>query len=143
MLVMGLVSSVWRYRFKVIVKEIFMSIKTGKLSFVSKAGLTNARISARKARLVIDMIRGQSVEKALDILDCCDKKTAPLVKKVILSALANAQDKHRVDADELIVKSAWVDEGRTFKRFMPRAQGSASPIRHRHSHINVVLDEVA
>lgn len=110
--------------------------------YLAKARLSNVRVSPRKARLVVDLIRGQHVERALEILTVCEKKTAPLVRKLLLSAVANAQDKHDADADELYVKSAWVDEGRTFHRFMPRARGSASPIRKRHSHITLLLDEV-
>lgn len=110
--------------------------------YISKAKLTNTRVSPRKARLVVDMIRGQHVERALDILECCDKKTAPVMKKLLLSAVANATDKEKINVDELYVKSVWVDPGRVYKRSMPRAQGRATPIRKRHSHITVVLDEV-
>lgn len=110
--------------------------------YVSKATLRNARVSARKARLVVDMIRGRQVEAALDILSCCDKKTAPLMKKLLMSAVANASERSGVDVDELFVKRAWVDEGRTFHRIMPRARGSATPIKKRHSTITVLLDEI-
>ncbi len=113
-----------------------------KEGFISKAILRNTRVSPQKARLVVDMVRGQQVERALEILDCCDKKTAPLVKKLLLSAVANAKDQSRVDIDELFVRRVWVDSGRSFNRVMPRARGSASPIIKRHSTITVVLDEI-
>lgn len=108
---------------------------------VSKATLRNVRVSPRKARLVIDLIRGNRVEVALDVLANCDKKTAPLLKKLILSAVANAGKNQGVDVDELYVKRAWVDEGRKLYRMIPRAQGRATPIRKRSSTITVVLDE--
>lgn len=109
---------------------------------VSKAILRNVRVSPRKARLVVDMIRGNRVETALDVLQNCDKKTAPILKKLLLSAVANAGRNQGVDVDELYVKRAWVDEGRKLMRMMPRAQGRATPIRKRSSTITVVLDEV-
>jgi large subunit ribosomal protein L22 len=110
--------------------------------YVSKASLQHTRVSPRKARLVVDMIRGKPIEQALDILSCCDKKTAPLLKKLVLSAVANASQTSGVNVDELYIKSAWVNAGRTYHRVMPRARGSASPIRKRHSSITVLLDEV-
>lgn len=110
--------------------------------YISKATLRNTRVPPRKARLVVDLIRGKQVERALDLLGACDKKTAPLVRKLILSAVANASERSGVDVDELYVKRAWVDEGRTLHRVMPRARGTASPIRKRHSHITVLLDEI-
>ena len=110
--------------------------------YISKARLSNARVSPRRARLVIDMVRGKSVGQALQDLEFCDKKTGPLLHKLILSAVANAKHKEGVDIEELFVKAAHVDEGRILKRFMPRAQGRATPIRKRHSHITVYLDEV-
>ena len=117
------------------------SIKT-KQPHISKAKLSNARVSPRKARLVVDLVRGKKVERALDLLETCNKKTAPLLKKLILSAVANAGNEQSVDVDELFVKSVWVDEGRTIKGIMPRARGSASPIRKRSSSITVLLDEI-
>ena len=109
---------------------------------ISKAMLRNTRVSAQKARLVVNMIRGKKVDVALDELRCCTKSTAPVVEKLLLSAVANADNKQSgVDIDELYVKSAWVDEGKTYHRFMPRAHGRATPIKKRHSTITVVLDE--
>jgi large subunit ribosomal protein L22 len=110
--------------------------------FLGKASLRNFRVSPRKARLVIDLIRGKRVGSALDILANCEKKTAPVVKKLLLSAVANIQEKEKgIDVDDLFVKSIWVSEGLKFYRFMPRAQGRATPIRKRSSTIEVRLDE--
>ena len=109
---------------------------------VSLATLSNTRISPRKARLVVDMVRGLQVEDALDVLRCSTKKAAPLLEKLLLSAVANASDRAGVDVDELYVKRAWVNEAKTLKRWMPRAHGRATPIRKRSSTITVVLDEL-
>lgn len=117
------------------------SIKTNE-GFISKATLRHTRVPPQKARLVIDLIRGKKVETALDLLEACSKKTAPLMKKLLLSAVANAKQNVGVDVDELFVKRAWVDAGRTLKRILPRARGSASPIKKRHSSITVLLDEI-
>lgn len=115
--------------------------KASAEGYVSQAQLYNVRVSPQKARLVIDLIRGKRVATALDRLQFCDKKTAPLVRKLIFSAVASAKKQSAVDIDELVVKRAWVDAGRTLKRSMPRAQGRATPIRKRHSTITVILDE--
>jgi large subunit ribosomal protein L22 len=109
--------------------------------FVSKASLKNYRCSPRKARLVADLIRGKNVSKAIDVLTFCDKKTAPVLKKLLLSAVANAKERSGIDVDELFIKSVWVDAGPTARRFMPRAQGRATPIRKRSSAMTIVLDE--
>jgi large subunit ribosomal protein L22 len=85
------------------------------------------------------MVRGEPVEVALRILKFSKKKSAKLVEQVILSALANAKEKSSVDLDSLVVSKATVDMGRTLKRFLPRAQGRASHIRKRSSHIVVEL----
>ncbi len=110
--------------------------------YLSKAVLTNFRVSPRKARLVIDLIRGKKVQYALDVLATSPKKTAPILEKLLLSAVANAKDLHsNIDIDELVIKGAWVNEARRLGRSMPRARGSASPIIRRSSTITVVLDE--
>ena len=109
--------------------------------YISKAMLYNFRCSAQKTRLVVDLIRGKSVGVALDILSCCDKKTAPVIKKLVLSAAASAKQQSGVDVDDLMVKRIFVNEAKTIKRFMPRAHGRATPIRKRHSSITVLLDE--
>ena len=87
-----------------------MAQSSQREGYVSRATLKSTRVSARKARLVVDLIRGEQVESALDILNNSDKKTAPLLKKLLLSAVANASERSGVDVDELYVKRAWVDE---------------------------------
>ncbi|KEA64479.1 50S ribosomal protein L22 [Marinobacterium sp. D7] len=96
-----------------------------------------ARISAQKARLVADQIRGKSVGEALNILAFSNKKGADLVKKVLESAIANAEHNEGADVDELRVSAVFVDEGMTMKRIMPRAKGRADRILKRTSHITV------
>lgn len=98
-----------------------------------------ARISPQKARLVADLIRGKSVDQALEILTFSNKKAAVLVKKVLESAIANAEHNEGADIDDLNVAKIFVDEGPTMKRIMPRAKGRADRILKRSSHITVVV----
>jgi large subunit ribosomal protein L22 len=97
-------------------------------------------VSPQKARLVADMVRGQEVEAALAILDFTPKKSAALIAKILRSAIANAEDQQNVDVDDLYVKTIFVDGGPVSGRFRPRAQGRATPIRKRTSHITIVVD---
>ncbi len=99
------------------------------------------RISAQKARLVADLIRGRKVEEALSVLDHTPKRAARIVAKTLRSAVANAENNYDLDVDRLVVKRAFVDEGPTYKRIRPRAQGRATRIFKRTSHVTVVLDE--
>ena len=101
------------------------------------AKLRGANLSAQKARLVADQIRGQSVEDALDILNFSTKKGAVVIKKVLESAIANAEHNEGADVDELKVSTIFVDEGLTMKRIMPRAKGRADRILKRTCHITV------
>ncbi len=101
------------------------------------ATLRGARSSAQKVRLVVDQIRGQHVEKALDILSFSNKKAAVLVKKVLESAIANAEHNQGLDVDELHVSTVFVDEGMVMKRIKPRAKGRADRILKRTCHITV------
>lgn len=106
------------------------------------AKLKGARISAQKARLVANQIRGKSVEEALEILAFSPKKAAALMKKVLDSAIANAEHNEGADIDELKVSTVFVDEGVTMKRIKPRAKGRADRILKRSCHITVkVADE--
>lgn len=100
-----------------------------------------ARISAQKARLVVDQIRGKAVGEALNILAFSNKKAAVLVKKVLESAIANAEHNDGMDVDELKVSSAFVNEGMTLKRIKPRAKGRADRILKRSCHITVKVAE--
>lgn len=105
------------------------------------ARLKGARISAQKARLVADQVRGLSVEKALDLLEFSPKKAAHIVKKVLDSAIANAENNEGADVDELKVSSIFVDEGMTMKRLRPRAKGRADRILKRSCHITVKVSD--
>ncbi|WP_025674322.1 50S ribosomal protein L22 [Salinivibrio socompensis] len=98
-----------------------------------------ARISPQKARLVADQVRGKDVAQALELLTFSDKKAADLVKKVLESAIANAEHNEGADIDDLNVAKVFVDEGPTMKRIMPRAKGRADRILKRSSHITVVV----
>lgn len=106
-----------------------------------KASLKYARVGAQKARLVVDLVRGKDVNEAVKTLTFLNKKTALMVKKLIESAVANAEYKKVMDVDSLYVKTIWVDQGPVLKRFRPRAQGRAFGVRKKTSHINVVLEE--
>ena len=101
------------------------------------AKLRGARLSAQKARLVADQVRGKKVEEALDILTFSPKKGAGLIKKVLESAIANAEHNEGADVDELRVNTIFVDEGLTLKRIKPRAKGRADRIFKRTCHITV------
>ena len=106
------------------------------------ARLKGAKISAQKARLVADQIRGKEVGDALDILNFSNKKGAHLVKKLLESAIANAERNEGADVDELKVAKIHVDEGLTMKRIRPRAKGRADRILKRTCHITLaVADE--
>lgn len=100
-----------------------------------------ARTSAQKARLVADQVRGLSVDKALNVLTFSPKKSAVLVKKVLESAIANAEHNEGADIDELTVAKIFIDEGPTMKRIRPRAKGRADRIMKRTSHITVVVSD--
>lgn len=109
----------------------------------SRARTRFVRISAQKARLVADMIRGRPVGDALNVLDYTPKKAARIIAKTLRSAVANAEDQQNVDVDDLYVKRAFVDEGPTQRRILPRAHGRATRILKRSSHITVIVDEKA
>lgn len=112
------------------------------MSDTYKAYLKGIRITPRKTRLVVDLIRGMHVQDALDTLKFTNKRAAPVLHKMIRSAISNAQQVATVDVDNLIVGEVFVDAGPTLKRFLPRAQGRATPIRKRTSHITVKLVEL-
>ncbi|BAN68174.1 50S ribosomal protein L22 [endosymbiont of unidentified scaly snail isolate Monju] len=103
------------------------------------AKLRFARLSAQKGRLVADQIRGLPVEQALNVLAFSKKKGAALMKKVLDSAIANAENNEGADVDELKVKTVYVDEGPTMKRLRARAKGRGTRILKRTSHITVIV----
>ena len=108
---------------------------------VVAAKLKGARLSAQKARLVANQIRGKSVDEALNILAFSPKKGAAIIKKVLESAIANAEHNEGADVDELKVSTVFVDEGVTMKRISPRAKGRADRILKRSCHITVKVAE--
>ncbi|MGZ8189909.1 MAG: 50S ribosomal protein L22 [Methylococcaceae bacterium] len=105
------------------------------------AKLNNAPLSAQKARLVGDQIRGLKVEKALNILNFSPKKAAIIFKKILESAIANAEHNESADIDELRVSTVYVNEGATMKRFKARAKGRANHILKRTCHITIKVAE--
>jgi large subunit ribosomal protein L22 len=108
----------------------------------SRAVARYIRIPPRKVRLIMDEIRGRRVEEALNQLSFAPKKGAFILKKLINSAVANAEQNFEMDVDKLYIKRIYADEGPTLKRFRPRAMGRATRIRKRTSHLTVVLDEM-
>jgi large subunit ribosomal protein L22 len=101
------------------------------------ANLKGAQISAQKVRLIADQVRGLRVEEALGLLEFSTKKAAHIVKKLLDSAIANAENNEGADVDELKVSSIFVDEGMTMKRLRPRAKGRADRILKRSCHITI------
>ena len=105
------------------------------------AKLSYARISSRKVKTVIDLIRNKNVGEALAILKLTPKAASELVEKLLKSAIANAENNHGMDVEKLYVAEIFANQGPTLKRVRPRAQGRAFRIRKRTSHITVVLKE--
>ncbi|NQY43036.1 MAG: 50S ribosomal protein L22 [Legionellales bacterium] len=109
----------------------------------TQAILKGSPISAQKVRLVLDQIRGVPVNKALDILAFSPKKAAVVVKKVLNSAIANAENNAGADIDNLVVSTTFADEGATLKRIRPRAKGRANRILKRTSNITLKVSELS
>jgi large subunit ribosomal protein L22 len=112
----------------------------------AKAILRNARVSPQKARLVADLVRGLDVDQAMEVLTFTRKKSAGMIKKLVESAVANAENNgeqsgDRIDVDNLYIKTIYVDGGPVLKRWRPRAMGRATRVLKRTSHITVELDE--
>lgn len=107
---------------------------TAKLSFL--------RMGPRKVRLVVDLIRGKKVLRALDTLSQLNKKASRPIKKLLESAIANAKHNFSLDAEDLKIEKISVDGGPMLKRWMPKAHGRATPVRERTSHINLILSVV-
>ena len=107
-----------------------------------RAILRDTRTTPRKARLVADLIRGKNVNEAMNILAFTRKRVAKSIQKLLKSAIANAEENHKVlDVEDLFVKNIKVDKGFVGRRQLPRARGMATPILKRTSHITIVLDE--
>ncbi len=107
----------------------------------AKAVLRTVRIAPRKVRLVVDLIRGKQVGEAIAILRHTPKTASPVLEKLLKSAIANAEHNYDMDVNNLYIEKVFVDEGATLKRFRPRAQGRASAINKRTSHITIVVSE--
>jgi len=108
---------------------------------IAKAHARYIRISPRKIRLIMDEVRGKKVEDALNILSFMPKKGAKILKKLIESAVANAENQN-MDVDQLKIARIYADEGPMLKRWRPRALGRATMIRKRTSHLTVILEEI-
>ena len=105
------------------------------------AKVTGVRVTPRKCRLVIDLIRGKKVSDALGILANLNKSASQVVAKLVKSAAANAVNNNKMDESKLYIKAIYANDGPRLKRYMPRAKGSASSIIKRTSHITVVVEE--
>lgn len=108
----------------------------------SSAKLSLIRLSPRKTRLVVDLVRGKGIQEALNTLNFLPQPSAKMISKLLKSAVANAEQKGVSDVDRLFVKSIYVDGGTVLKRFLPRAMGRASKIRKPTSHIAVTLSDL-
>ena len=107
----------------------------------ARATLRYARISARKVKIVADLLRGKSVEEALGIVKYAPKASAEILEKLLKSAIANAENNHYMNRADLIVSEIYANQGPTLKRYKAGPQGRAFPIRKRTSHITAVLKE--
>ena len=109
----------------------------------AQASLRDIKSSTQKAHLVLELIRGKRVDRALNDLTFCRKKLAPITKKLLLSAIANAENNHQLNVDNLVVAHAYADKGAYLKRWMQRAKGRAAPVLKHRCHITIVLAEKA
>src|SRR5689334_4017190 len=107
----------------------------------AKARLRFVRESARKVRIVANMVRGKQIDEAMSLLRFQPRKAARLIRKLLVSAIANAANNEKADIEQLVVKGIVVDEGPILKRWLPRAMGRASRINKRTSHITVTVSE--
>jgi len=107
----------------------------------ARATLSYARISARKVKIVADLIRGKKVEEALNIVKYTPKASSEVIEKLLKSAIANAENNHFMNRSNLYVAEIYANQGPTLKRIRPAAKGSAVRIRKRTSHITIVLRE--
>jgi large subunit ribosomal protein L22 len=109
----------------------------------TRAQVRHSRVSAYKAREVLDLIRGKEVQAALEILQFCERDVATVISKVLVSAMANAEHNEQIDPEELFVSACFADEGPTLKRWRPRARGRATRIRKRTCHITVIVTRLS
>jgi len=109
--------------------------------YLAKAILRHVRISPRKLRLSLDMVRGKQVDQALQILMFNPRKGSAIVAKLLRSAIANARERQSADVDRLWVSGGSVTDGPVMMRYMPAAHGRATPVRKRSSHVTILLDQ--
>ena len=109
----------------------------------ANAVLKYARISSRKVKIVADLIRGKSVEEALNILKFAPKASSEILEKLLKSAIANAENNHFMNRSNLYVAEIYANQGPSLKRIRPAAKGSAVRIRKRTSHITIILREIS
>ncbi|RQD70180.1 MAG: 50S ribosomal protein L22 [Tindallia sp. MSAO_Bac2] len=107
----------------------------------ARAIARHIRIAPRKAKLVADLVRGKKVDEALAILKFTPRGASPIIEKLLRSAIANAENNHSLDKEDLYIAEIYANQGPTMKRFRPRAQGRATQILKRTSHIGIVLRE--
>lgn len=122
-------------------KEVSKEKETVEVIPEAKATLKYARISSRKVKIVIDLIRGKSVDEALAIVKFTPKASSEIIEKLLKSAIANAENNHGMAHNKLYVAEVYANQGPTLKRIRPAAKGSAVRIRKRTSHITIVLRE--
>jgi large subunit ribosomal protein L22 len=121
--------------------EVSKEVKAVEAIPEAKATLKYARISSRKVKIVIDLIRGKSVDEALAIVKFTPKASSEIIEKLLKSAIANAENNHGMAHEKLYVAEVYANQGPTLKRIRPAAKGSAVRIRKRTSHITIVLRE--
>ena len=109
----------------------------------AKAVVRQVRMSPRKMRIVANMVRGKRVDEAMNLLRVMPKKAAYVIRKLLVSAVANAEHQGTQDVDTLLVKECAIDNGPILKRWLPRAMGRANRIQRRTSHVTIVVDERA
>ena len=107
----------------------------------ARAKLSHARISARKVKIVIDLIRGKDVNEAISIVKFTPKASSEIIEKLLKSAMANAENNHNMDASKLYIAEIYANQGATMKRIRAATQGRANRVRKRTSHIEIVLKE--
>src|SRR5205823_2763948 len=107
----------------------------------ARAVVRHVRMSPRKMRIVANMVRGKRVDDAMNMLRVMPKKAAVVIRKLLVSAVANAEHQGEQDVDTLLVRECAIDNGPILKRWMPRAMGRANRVQHRTSHVTIVVDE--
>ena len=107
----------------------------------AKAVVRHVRMSPRKMRIIANAVRGKPVDQAMALLKVMPKKGAFVIRKLLISAVANAEHQGQQDVDALVVKECYIDNGPILKRWMPRAMGRANRVQHRTSHVTVTVDE--